>query len=425
MNARFLIAILACTAALLTSALAYLVQRGLATSKRISPVEITRPILPKMTPVREGKTPEPIPLPGKFTWQQIESADYKQYIANLRAAGCPEETIREIIVTDVNKLYAPREAPFKTLLTVPLPWDGPGTVSYSSLSEEERRAEIERKKQLREVQLEKRALLKELLNIETPLETVRGWHSRDYEMFEAAFNSLPDNKRELVRQIQENYWQTSDTTSDKFNGLRGPDYLDEYKRNNAERRAALARVLSPQELEDYELKTSSTATRLAAQLNQFNPTPDEFRQIARIKLAIDQPYGGALTADSAEQGENGQGVAARQQEANEKIRQALGEERFAEYQRSQDYNYRSLSNLGERYGLSKEAVLKAFEAQKEANDQIQKIRMDQTLSNEQRTDALRKAQAQSGEYLSGILGEKAYGSFSRRSRNYYGGDFSQ
>src|SRR5450756_2540486 len=32
-----------------------------------------------------------------FGWQMVESADYRRYIANLRAIGCPEETIRDII----------------------------------------------------------------------------------------------------------------------------------------------------------------------------------------------------------------------------------------------------------------------------------------------------------------------------------------
>jgi len=43
-----------------------------------------------------------------FDWRQVESRDYKQYIANLRAVGCPEETIRDIITADVNKLFEER-----------------------------------------------------------------------------------------------------------------------------------------------------------------------------------------------------------------------------------------------------------------------------------------------------------------------------
>src|SRR3989442_637802 len=45
-----------------------------------------------------------------FTWDEIESADYATYISNLRAIGCPEATIRDIIVADVNQLFARRRA---------------------------------------------------------------------------------------------------------------------------------------------------------------------------------------------------------------------------------------------------------------------------------------------------------------------------
>src|SRR3569833_3177351 len=45
-----------------------------------------------------------------FSWPEIESSDYHVYIANLRRIGCPEKTIRDIIVADVNDLFAERIA---------------------------------------------------------------------------------------------------------------------------------------------------------------------------------------------------------------------------------------------------------------------------------------------------------------------------
>lgn len=41
-------------------------------------------------------------------WSEVESTDYRQYIANLRALGIPEQVVRDIIVTDVNQLYTKR-----------------------------------------------------------------------------------------------------------------------------------------------------------------------------------------------------------------------------------------------------------------------------------------------------------------------------
>src|SRR5437667_5223168 len=45
-----------------------------------------------------------------FSWGEVETADYPTYIANLRAIGVPEQTIRDIIIADVNALYARRRS---------------------------------------------------------------------------------------------------------------------------------------------------------------------------------------------------------------------------------------------------------------------------------------------------------------------------
>ena len=45
--------------------------------------------------------PTEIPTPQPFRWSQIESTnDYRSYVANLRAIGCPEPTIRAIATAD-------------------------------------------------------------------------------------------------------------------------------------------------------------------------------------------------------------------------------------------------------------------------------------------------------------------------------------
>ncbi len=51
--------------------------------------------------------------PQPFRWNQIESPDYRTYIAKLRGIGCPEQTIRDIIIADVHSLYAPRYEEFE------------------------------------------------------------------------------------------------------------------------------------------------------------------------------------------------------------------------------------------------------------------------------------------------------------------------
>ena len=40
-----------------------------------------------------------------FHWSQIEADDYHTYVENLRRIGCPEETIRDLVKQDLDKMY--------------------------------------------------------------------------------------------------------------------------------------------------------------------------------------------------------------------------------------------------------------------------------------------------------------------------------
>ena len=87
-----------------------------------------------------------------FTWQELESDDYATYIKNLRDIACPEQTIRDLIIADVNALYARRRA--TEIITPEQQW-------WRSLPD----AEILKIATARanEIDLERRALLAQLL----------------------------------------------------------------------------------------------------------------------------------------------------------------------------------------------------------------------------------------------------------------------
>src|SRR5437867_12387881 len=96
---------------ILLSALAYFSMRKPApvqvqeTPTQIDPARpITRPERAQRPVVAHASSND------RFAWSEVESADFKQYMANLRGIGCPEETIRDLIVAEVNKLFAPRFA---------------------------------------------------------------------------------------------------------------------------------------------------------------------------------------------------------------------------------------------------------------------------------------------------------------------------
>ena len=74
-------------------------------------VEVVPPAAKKSTGVESNPAPAVTATAVEsktFDWSQVESADYRTYIANLRGIGCPERTIRDIITADVDSMYAER-----------------------------------------------------------------------------------------------------------------------------------------------------------------------------------------------------------------------------------------------------------------------------------------------------------------------------
>ena len=99
-------------------------------------------------PSAESRTP--------FQWSQLESADYRQYIANLKAIGCPRELLKDLIVADVNALYAPRMAELSRRRRPQTFWETRVQIDRRRLALEE---------QMGQVAKEKRHLLCELFRI--------------------------------------------------------------------------------------------------------------------------------------------------------------------------------------------------------------------------------------------------------------------
>src|SRR5688572_6199434 len=109
----------------------------------------------------------------KVDWRMVESEDYRQYIANLRAIGCPEETIRDIIIADVNKLFASRVAAL---------YPTPSDYKFWRVEDlEARKEQRDREQKRRALEREKQDLIKELLGV-------------DYETAIARWSGRPDDE---------------------------------------------------------------------------------------------------------------------------------------------------------------------------------------------------------------------------------------
>ena len=50
------------------------------------------------------------------------------------------------------------------------------------------------------------------------------------------------------------------------------------------------RILTPAELEEYDLRNSNTGRAMRRELAAFNPTEEEFRAIYKLRQPVDEKY---------------------------------------------------------------------------------------------------------------------------------------
>jgi hypothetical protein len=129
--------------------------------------------------------------PEKFDWQSLASPDLRQYIANLRAVECPEETIRDIILAEVNRQHG-HEAASRCAKT-------------ASLGRRSHLARNSTESKFRQLP-KKRDLLKNLVGVDVPMRRPRPWLGECRKVRIGA-RDLPEDKREQVRAIQEIWGQ--------------------------------------------------------------------------------------------------------------------------------------------------------------------------------------------------------------------------
>ena len=334
----------------------------------------------------------------QINWRMVESEDYRQYIENLRAIGCPEETIRDIITADVNKLFAARRKEMRAASTNKFEFWKAGNM-FSGMMDEEK---IKQKQALSE---EKRELLKTLLGVE-PLE--KPDMASLISPLEDMFDFLPEEKQGKVIDLM----QSLQTKMMKAYKDGAPDTADmkEMQKAQKEMESEMARILTPEELENYQLRLSQTSMMMRMQLASFDPNEQEFRDIFKLRKKYDDEYGamGMGISDDVEK------AGKAKKELDDQVKGILSAERFADYERSQDYTYQAIAKVTQREGLPKEAGIKVYDMKKIAETEAGKVRSNPSLSEPQRTAALEAIRAETERSIGDVLGPKGMQSYQKQ-----------
>src|SRR2546429_3654874 len=223
------------------------------------------------------------PAPG-FNWRQVESPDYTTYIANMRAIGVPEQTIRDVIIADVTQAYEARRAGLLAARRKPFKyWE---TADRRRLSPAEMQ---DLEKQEMELDEEMNSVLTQLLGSDYDPEQRKSVAAEVDS--EQRLDFLSQARRDQLLAIVKKYDGLEEQVKALADWNAPTDDPAEWKqtlKRYAEKKAELAQLLTPEEYELYELNTSWTADNLRQAMMAFKPTEEEFREIFKEWRAHDE-----------------------------------------------------------------------------------------------------------------------------------------
>ena len=325
-------------------------------------------------------------------WTTLQTGDLADQRDRLRAEGFPPDIIRAILSAQLDESFAAR----RKALTAAQPeipfWKNP--VRDPKLQAD-----------LRDLSLEEEKMLKDLLGRDASAadpQTLAYLHRQ--------FGDLPDAKLLELQRIQDDY---NRQRSDIFTNARSGSILPAEQQKLATLDKAMhvdfAGVLTPDELTNYDLRSSNTATQLRYNLSAFDATEQEYRTLFQLQQSFDEKFGRMYTQPSQDEMKARN---AAQQQLTSDIKAALGDARYADYQRSQDYNYRQTAQLVARLELPPETANQVYAVQQDTQQRARSIQMDSTLPGDTRLQQLSALADEAKAKVATVLGPRGAEAYS-------------
>lgn len=371
----------------LAATLVWIIPTRQLSSTSVRPVNVA---LAASNPVRILKTNVLI-RPRVFTWQEVESNDYMTYVDNLRSLGMPESTIRDIIIADVEQLFIRKRRDIAAQQDLEW-WRAEPSQAYSS----------NQLAQAFTLDEERTALLSRLLG-EDWKKSRLDQQPEPVALTGPILSALPDDLKATVQSVAA---RSTERTRDYITQMQAagqPISQLELAKFRDQTREELAKILNPQQLEEFLLRYSFNATQLRRELGGLEVTPDEFRAAFRRVDQIDREI---QLRQSGDDPESQRQRAALEQQRLAAIREAVGQERFDTYVMLRDPLYQESLATAEKAGASADAATALYEITRATNDELTRIRNDGQLTLAQKQEQMRQVTAEQQRARAMVLGEE-------------------
>jgi hypothetical protein len=357
-------------------ALGTLLLTGAAVGPRLLPPPAALP--PAFEAQFTEPEPAPAPPPGVnlaagFRWDAIEAADYRQFIANLRASGAPERLIRDTVALELLRTFAPRYR--DTMDPVPPRAYWRKTAHRPPSAEQQQR--------LADLGAEMAAILRGLFGPDISANEAFNllFAQPDWQLVELAWLPVETATKaaaalEPILRQEEAEQQPEETGADQ-------------ERRLQRRLAALEAILTPAQLREYRHRNSEAHRNLKAHLRHWDPTEQEFLRLTELK---DQFI--YRTPSRMED--------FREREA--KAQKLFGPERAASFLRATDLSYGYAVAYARQTGLPPDVADQVWQIKQATLAEDERLRLKSQLPAEalqqERTALVRRTEAA----MSAVLG---------------------
>ncbi len=328
-----------------------------------------------------------VSAPPALLWSALPTDDLRRLITELQADGFPPRAIRAVVEELLDNRYQPRLRAFTDVDPATPYWKTAPLLLDQHLSEYLRLTA--------EYSKARRDLLAPLSpRDDSDVTSTERW----------SYGNLSAGKIDAINQIEHDYAEMTWQLRVAGKGIRLPEDQEADDLLDREKQADLASVLTPEELEGYDLRKSKVTSRLRPALTAFQASEAEFHTIYGIEDSLSDALFPATAPSSAEAAR--QQLQAEQQAAGQ-LRAALGDARYEDFMRSNDISYRQLLRLEQQENLPAGAVTQAYALRDTVAAQSNRIFDDASLSNEQKRVALQTLAQDTRTQLMNTLGPKA------------------
>ena len=316
------------------------------------------------------------PIPHEKIWSHLATdTDDARFVDQLRAEGFPERVVRVFLDYRLHEKFIDEIRDLNTRHSLPY-WRNAASLSNLTSEGNARLREIEQ-----HIAEQKRLLLGP---------SAAAFQPGDYgEHDRRRYGDLSPEKISALRAIEKDYRELSDRIDDDDQGITMPEDREKLTFLEKQKQYENARLLTPEEFEQYQRRSSAAAHFARNQLQFLDPSEDEFLALYRLRQDFDQRYG--VYHLSREQSELRR---AAEPEFESQIAALLGPERFAEYQVTNDKNYEDTRAFITEAALPPATARQLVAIQRESTRQGDAIKADKTISAEvrdQKLTALRRA----------------------------------